>query len=65
MTSKDISQLSLKEIELKAREFKDKLLNLRVRKQTGQLEKPHQFRALRRDIARLQTFIAQKQMTKE
>ncbi len=60
MKSKDITQLSVKEMESKVHELQDKLLDLRIRKQTGRLEKPHEFKTVRRTIARLETFIAQK-----
>jgi large subunit ribosomal protein L29 len=61
---KDTAQLSLKEIENQVRELKEKLVLMRVRKQTGQVEKPSQLRTLRRDIARLLTFARQKQEAK-
>ncbi len=60
MTSKEISDLSLGEIETKIRETRDQLLQLRLRKQTGQVEKTHELRTLRKDIARLETVRTQK-----
>jgi len=55
MTSKEIRELSLTEIETKLRETREQLLQLRLRKQTGQVEKTHELRTLRKDIARLET----------
>lgn len=55
MTSKEIRELSLGEIETKIRENREQLLQLRLRKQTGQVEKTHELRSLRKDIARLET----------
>jgi large subunit ribosomal protein L29 len=55
MTSKEIRELSLGEIETKLRETRDQLLQLKLRKQTGQVEKTHELRTLRKDIARLET----------
>ncbi len=55
MTSKEIRELSLTEIETKLRETRDQLLQLRLRKHTGQVEKTHELRTLRKDIARLET----------
>jgi large subunit ribosomal protein L29 len=55
MTSKEIRALSASEIGLKARELREQLLQLKLRKQTGQVEKTHELRTLRKDIARLET----------
>lgn len=55
MTSKEIRELSTPEIDTKIRESREQLLNLRLRKQTGQVEKTHELRTLRKDIARLET----------
>jgi len=43
------------EIITKLRETREQLLQLRLRKQTGQVEKTHELRTLRKDIARLET----------
>ena len=55
MTSKEIRDLSASEITTKARELREQLLQLKLRKQTGQVEKTHELRTLRKDIARLET----------
>jgi large subunit ribosomal protein L29 len=60
MTSKEIRDLSAAEITTKLREKREQLLNLRLRKQTGQVEKTHEIRVLRKDIARLETIQNQK-----
>ncbi len=60
MTSKEIRELSQKEISVKIRETREQLLQLRLRKQTGQVEKTHELRALRKEIARLETILNQK-----
>jgi len=57
MTAKEISALSPAEITTKLRETREQLLQLRLRKQTGQVEKPHLLRAYRKDIARLETVL--------
>jgi large subunit ribosomal protein L29 len=61
MTAKEIRELSAEEIITKLRESRDQLLQLRLRKQTGQVEKTHEMRSLRKDIARLETISKQKQ----
>ncbi len=60
MTSKEIRDLSATEITAKLRETREQLLQLRLRKQTGQVEKTHELRTLRKDIARLETIANQK-----
>jgi large subunit ribosomal protein L29 len=60
MTSKEIRDLSQVEITTKLRDIRDQLLQLRLRKQTGQVEKTHELRTLRKDIARLETILTQK-----
>ena len=60
MTSKEIRDLSLVEITTKIRETRDTLLQARLRKQTGQVEKTHELRSLRKDVARLETILRQK-----
>jgi large subunit ribosomal protein L29 len=60
MTSKEIRELSPGEITTKLREIREQLLQLKLRKQTGQVEKTHELRTLRKDIARLETIANQK-----
>ncbi len=63
MTAKEIRELAPTEITTKLREVRDQLLQLRLRKNTGQVEKPHLLRAYRKDIARLETVLKQKKTT--
>jgi large subunit ribosomal protein L29 len=60
MTSKEIRELSPVEITTKLRETREQLLQLRLRKQIGQVEKTHELRFLRKDIARLETVLNEK-----
>ena len=60
MTIKEIRELAPTEIITKLRETREQLLQLRLRKHTGQIEKPHLLRAYRKDIARLETILKQK-----
>lgn len=55
MTAKEINELTPAEIDAKLRDTREQLLQLRLRKQTGQVEKTHELRTLRKDIARLLT----------
>lgn len=60
LNAKEVAELSLAEIEKKIRDTRHELLELRLRKKTGQLEKSHLLKELRRDIARLETFATSK-----
>jgi large subunit ribosomal protein L29 len=64
MTSKEIRELAPGEITTKLRETRDKLLQLRLRKHTGQVEKHHEIRVLRKDVARLETILTEKKSAK-
>jgi large subunit ribosomal protein L29 len=64
MTSKDIRALAPSELPTKIRETREQLLQLRLRKQTGQVEKTHELRSLRKDIARLETALTASKKTK-
>lgn len=55
MTAKEINELAPAEIETKLRESREALLQMRLKKHTGQVEKTHELRTLRKDIARLLT----------
>lgn len=60
MKPKEIRELSVAEIETKIRETREALLQMRLKKNTGQVEKPHMFRVHRKDIARLETILTEK-----
>lgn len=60
LNPKEIAELSLAEIEKKIRDDRHELLELRLKKKTGQLEKSHLLKEMRRDIARLETFASLK-----
>lgn len=62
MSTKDIRELSEAEIEKKLRDSRDAHVDLRMRKQTGQVEHPHEFKQLRREIARLETILKEKKL---
>ncbi|MAL86122.1 MAG: 50S ribosomal protein L29 [Opitutae bacterium] len=54
----EINDLSEVELEKKFRELGNELLQLQVRKQTGQVEKPHLIKSIRRDRARILTALS-------
>jgi large subunit ribosomal protein L29 len=60
MKAKDIRELSVEELEKKLRDSRAETLDLRLRKQVGQLEKTHRLKESRREIARMETILSQK-----
>ncbi len=61
--TKEIRELSEAEIQKKLREAREQRLNLTLRKDTGQVEHPHEFKRLRCQIARLETILREKTLT--
>ncbi len=60
MKVKDIKELSLPELEKTIRDTRDQLLQLKLRKQTGQVENTAELTQRRRDIARMETIRSEK-----
>jgi large subunit ribosomal protein L29 len=57
---KDLRDLSDEELGAKVRELRDELFGARVKHATGQLENTAKLRTLRRDVARVETILAQR-----
>ncbi|MEI9892754.1 MAG: 50S ribosomal protein L29 [Chthoniobacter sp.] len=60
MKIKEIRELSTQELAARKHELREESFHLRIQQQSGQLEKPSQLRAIRREIARLETVLQQK-----
>ena len=60
MKAKELNQLTHEELMDKYRKFKEELFHVRFQLATGQLEKTHRLQGLRRDLARVLTFLAQR-----
>lgn len=60
MKTEEIRDLSPAELEKRIRDTRSELVNLRLRKQTGQVDKPHLLKTLRRDLARFETIRVQR-----
>lgn len=61
MNAAEIRKLALGELEQKAREGRDELFNARVKHSTGQLEDTAKLSRLRKEIARIETVLLEKQ----
>jgi large subunit ribosomal protein L29 len=60
MKGTDVRELSTDELQEKTLELRTELFNLRIKKNTGQLENTAKLRTLRRDIARVETVLTQR-----
>ena len=59
MKSKEIRNLSAEQIKAKVADTREELMKLRFQQVTGQLTDTSRLRTLRRDIARLETILAE------
>lgn len=60
MKFKEISEMSSEELVTKKRDLRQESLHLRLQQQSGQLEQPSRLRTLRRQVAQLETALAQR-----
>ena len=60
MKPAELRDLGSDELGAKERDLTDQLFRLRIQKSMGQLEAPAKMRSVRRDLARVKTFLRQK-----
>lgn len=65
MKMKEITELSSDELLTKRRDLRQERLHLRLQQQSGQLEQPSRLRLLRRDIARIEMELSQREKQPE
>ena len=58
---KELRALSSEELETKIKESKKELFDLRLQQSTGSLEKPSKIHELRKNIARMNTILREKE----
>jgi large subunit ribosomal protein L29 len=61
MKAAEIRELTDEELAQRSREAKQELLNLRLQQTAGQIEKPSRIRDVRRNIARIETIINERE----
>ena len=59
MKAAELRELEIEELVRKVREARDDFFNAKVKHATGQLEDTAKLRSLRRDVARVETVLAQ------
>ena len=57
----ELRDLSVDDLEARAKEVEDQLFRMRIQQSLGQLDAPLKLRHTRRDLARIKTIITQKQ----
>ncbi len=57
MKARELLELTADELEAKSRELRGELFNVKIKRATGQLENTAKLKALRRDIARVETVL--------
>jgi large subunit ribosomal protein L29 len=61
MKAAELRDLGVDELGAKERDLADQLFRMRIQQSMGQLEAPDKLRTVRRDLARVKTFMRQKQ----
>lgn len=64
MKANDIREMSPDELQIKVREAKEELFNLRFQHETGQLENPRKIQQAKKDLARVKTIIREMELEK-
>jgi large subunit ribosomal protein L29 len=59
MKISELKDMTVPELGAKGRDLRQEIFNLRLQQASSQLEKPARLRALRRDIARIETRMSQ------
>jgi large subunit ribosomal protein L29 len=62
MKTKEIRELTDAEAQAKLRDLRQELFNLRLQQQGSRLERPSRIRDVRRDIARTETILRERQL---
>ena len=62
MKAKEIRELTDAEAQAKLRGLRQELFNLRLQQQTARLERPSRIREVRRDMARIETILRERQL---
>jgi large subunit ribosomal protein L29 len=64
MKTKELVNLSQEELEAKKKALKVELYKINIQRYTGNVEKPHMFSKIRKDIARINTILQSKKEKK-
>lgn len=62
MKGKELKELTKEELLKKKKDFKEEAFNLRFQHSTGQLENTARIKLIRKDIARIETVLREKEL---
>lgn len=62
MKAKELREMTAGELDVKMKELKEELFNLRFQHATAQLDNPLRIREVRRTIARIKTILREKEL---
>lgn len=65
MKAKELHELTVDELNVKLKELKEELFNLRFRLAVNQLDNPASINACKKNIARVMTILRQREMGKK
>ncbi len=60
MKTKEIRELSNEELATRKRDLRQESFHLRIQQQSGQLERPSRLREVRREVARIETILSER-----
>ena len=60
MKAAELRDFAVEELGAKERDLTDQLFRMRIQQSMGQLEAPDKLRTVRRDLAKVKTFLRQK-----
>ena len=60
MKARELKDLSVGELKDKLQDLRKRLMELNFQKKTAHIEKPHLFRELKKDLARIYTLLREK-----
>ena len=62
MKTKELHELTVDELNVKLKELKEELFNLRFRHAIGQLENPASLKTCKKDIAKIKTILRAREL---
>lgn len=62
MKHSELKELTSDELLTRKRDLRQESFHLRLQQQSGQLERPSQIQALRREVARIETILSQRKL---
>jgi len=62
MKTKDVKDLTKEELLKRKKDLKEEMFNLRFQHSTGQLENTARMKVIKKDVARLETILRQKEL---